>query len=85
MGDAGSALGVTLPAFVLLFVVSGACGLVYQVVWSRQLVPVFGVTAFVGSTIAAAGAGLALVAVAAAMLPAWRASRLDPNVVLRAD
>ncbi len=39
------------PAFAALFVVSGACGLVYQVVWTRQLVTVFGVTAFAVSTV----------------------------------
>ncbi|HEX5045418.1 MAG TPA: fused MFS/spermidine synthase [Candidatus Polarisedimenticolaceae bacterium] len=38
-------------AFAALFVVSGACGLVYQVVWTRQLVTVFGVTAFAVSTV----------------------------------
>jgi len=57
-------------------------------VWAlRRLVEtqLFGVTAFDGTTIAVAGAGLALVALVAAMLPARRASRLDPNVVLRAE
>lgn len=39
------------PAFAALFIVSGACGLVYQVVWTRQLVTVFGVTAFAVSTV----------------------------------
>ena len=39
------------PAFAALFVVSGACGLIYQVVWTRQLVTVFGVTAFAVSTV----------------------------------
>ena len=46
---------------------------------------IFGVQAFDAPTIAAAGAALALVAVAAAAIPAWRASRLDPNTVLRAE
>jgi ABC-type lipoprotein release transport system permease subunit len=35
------------------------------------------------STMAAVAATMALVAAAACWLPAWTASRLDPNVVLR--
>src|SRR5262245_24934075 len=38
-------------AFALLFVVSGAAALTYQVVWSRLLAQVFGVTAFAVSTV----------------------------------
>jgi len=41
---------LALP-FCGLFVFSGACGLVYEVVWSRLLVQVFGVTAFAVSTV----------------------------------
>ncbi|HOJ32896.1 MAG TPA: fused MFS/spermidine synthase [Candidatus Hydrogenedentes bacterium] len=39
--------------FVLLlfFVVSGACGLLYQVVWTRKLVLLFGTTAYAVSTV----------------------------------
>jgi ABC-type antimicrobial peptide transport system permease subunit len=53
----------------------------------RRLVEgqLFDVTAFDGPTIAIAGAGLALVALTAAMLPAWRAARMDPNAVLRVE
>jgi ABC-type lipoprotein release transport system permease subunit len=57
-------------------------------VWTfRRLVEtqLFDVAAFDGPTIALASSGLALVALGAAMLPAWRASRLDPNAVLRAE
>jgi len=44
-----------------LFFLSGACGLVYEVVWMRMLTLVFGVTAFASSTILASFfAGLAL-------------------------
>lgn len=39
--------GVTL----LFFFVSGACGLLYQVVWTRKLVLLFGVTAYAVSTV----------------------------------
>jgi ABC-type lipoprotein release transport system permease subunit len=45
----------------------------------------FGVTALHASTIALASVGFALVGIAAAMLPAWRASLVDPNLLLRAD
>jgi predicted permease len=67
----GSGIAVALPA-----------------VWAlRRLVEaqLFGVSAFDATTIAIAAAGLALVALAAAALPAWLATRLDPNVVLRAE
>ncbi|HZN54016.1 MAG TPA: fused MFS/spermidine synthase [Candidatus Polarisedimenticolaceae bacterium] len=37
--------------YAALFVVSGACGLTYEVVWTRQLVQVFGVTAFAVTTV----------------------------------
>jgi putative ABC transport system permease protein len=37
------------------------------------------------TTLAAVTMIITLVAAVACWLPAWRASRLDPNVVLRAD
>lgn len=44
-----------------LFFMSGACGLVYQVVWSRMLTHVFGSTALaIGTVLAAFMAGLAI-------------------------
>ena len=46
---------------LVLFFLSGACGLVYQVVWARMLTQVFGTTAAaVGAALAAFMAGLAL-------------------------
>ena len=36
---------------LLLFFVSGACGLLYQVVWARKLVLLFGTTAYAVSTV----------------------------------
>ena len=42
---------VPLPALLLLFVLSGAAGLIYEVVWARQLVLVFGNTSQAVSTI----------------------------------
>lgn len=45
----------------LMFLLSGACGLIYQVVWSRQLGHVFGVTVLAVSVVLAAFmSGLAL-------------------------
>ncbi len=48
-------------ALVPLFFVSGACGLVYQVLWLRLLGLVFGVTVYAASTVwASFMAGLAI-------------------------
>lgn len=48
-------------AVLVLFFLSGACGLVYEVVWMRMLTVIFGATAFATSTILAAFfTGLAL-------------------------
>ena len=53
-------VGMHLTIYVLFFL-SGACGLVYEVVWMRMLTLVFGATAFATSTILASFfAGLAL-------------------------
>ena len=55
---AGSARAWGLPA---LFLLSGACGLVYQVLWARMLIVVFGATLPAVSTVLSAFmAGLAL-------------------------
>jgi putative ABC transport system permease protein len=45
----------------------------------------FGVTPHDAGTLAAAIPTIVLAAAIACWLPAWRASRLDPNVVLKAD
>ncbi len=51
-----------MNAFVsLLFFISGACGLIYEVVWSRMMLLIFGRTALsVGTVLAAFMSGLAL-------------------------
>ena len=50
-----------LALLLLLFFCSGACGLIYQVLWLRLLSLVFGVTVYAASTVLAAFmAGLAL-------------------------
>jgi ABC-type lipoprotein release transport system permease subunit len=45
----------------------------------------FGVQPTDPTTLAAVILTITLVAAGACWLPAWRASRLDPNVVLKAD
>ena len=45
------------PLVVLLFFLSGAAGLVYQVVWTRQLSLIFGVTVFAASSVLASFMG----------------------------
>jgi spermidine synthase len=51
---------INFPVF-LLFFISGGCGLIYQVVWSRMLTHIFGSTVLAVSTVLAAFmAGLAL-------------------------
>ena len=42
---------------LILFFLSGACGLVYEVVWARELSLIFGITIFATSTVLAAYMG----------------------------
>jgi len=59
MGAGGSQ--AVRRTILVLFFLSGACGLVYEVVWMRMLTLIFGATAFATSTILASFfAGLAL-------------------------
>ena len=63
-----------LPLLLLLFFGSGACALVYQVMWLRMLALVFGVTVYAASTVLAGfmaglGAGSWLAGRLAARLP----------------
>ncbi len=52
---------LTVPVLALLFFCSGACGLIYQVLWLRLLGLTFGVTVYAASTVwASFMAGLAL-------------------------
>jgi ABC-type antimicrobial peptide transport system permease subunit len=88
------ALGATRGGAIWLIVhdallmVAAGIAVALPAVWAlRRLVEtqLFDITAFDGPTIAIAGLVLALTALGAAMLPAWRASRLDPNAVLRVE
>jgi ABC-type antimicrobial peptide transport system permease subunit len=71
-----------------LLMVTAGIVIALPVVWAlRQLVEtqLFDVAAFDAPTIVLASLGLAVVALAAAMLPAWRVSGLDANAVLRLE
>jgi predicted permease len=70
-----------------LLMLAAGIGVALPAVWAlRRLVEtqLFDVTGFDVPTIAIGVIGFALIALCSAMLPAWRASRLDPNAVLRA-
>jgi len=61
VGPARPGPGLVRPTLLLLFFLSGATGLVYEVVWMRMLTLVFGATAYATSTILASFfTGLAL-------------------------
>lgn len=49
--DASLVTAALVGAVFVFFFVSGACGLVYQVVWTRKLVLLFGTTAYAVSTV----------------------------------
>ena len=58
-----------LPRLAVLFFLSGACALIYQVLWLRQLSLIFGVTVYAASTVLATFmAGLAIGSAAAGRL-----------------
>ena len=57
------------PKLAVLFFFSGACALIYQVLWLRQLSLIFGVTVYAASTVLAAFmAGLGIGSAAAGRL-----------------
>jgi ABC-type antimicrobial peptide transport system permease subunit len=63
-----------------------AAGLAVTVALNRVIASLlFGVAATDPTTIAAVVATITLVATVACVLPAWRASRVDPIVVLREE
>ncbi|MES1211070.1 MAG: FtsX-like permease family protein, partial [Acidobacteriota bacterium] len=87
-----TALGASTTNVVRMVVIEGlkptligiALGTVGALVAARLLEKlVFGVTASDPLTLAVVAATLLAVSVAASLLPAWRASRLDPVTVLR--
>jgi ABC-type antimicrobial peptide transport system permease subunit len=75
LGEAGRLVGAGL-------VLGGAAALVT----TRWIAPfLFGLTPADPATWAVSALALAAVSVTACALPAWRAARLDPNAVLRAE
>jgi putative ABC transport system permease protein len=88
------AVGATRPGIVALVMKQGvaiaAVGLIVGLAGALALNRLFASLLFgVGptdpGTLAAVASAIAIVAAVACGLPAWRASRLDPNVVLRGD
>jgi ABC-type antimicrobial peptide transport system permease subunit len=72
--------GLQLTIIGVVIGVAGALGL------NRLIASLlFGVQPTDGTTLVAVTATITLVATVACWLPAWRASRLDPSVVLRSD
>ena len=71
---------------LVLTAVGVAVGLAAALGLSRLLASLlFGVQPTDGPTLVGVTATIVVVAAIACALPAWRASRLDPNVVLRDD
>ena len=63
-----------------------AAGVVSALALGRFVAPLlFGVTASDPSTLLGGAAVLTAIAIAASLLPAWRAARIDPATALRAD
>jgi ABC-type antimicrobial peptide transport system permease subunit len=82
--DRRNVLGHIMKEGLLLISIGVAAGLVGAFATNRLMTSLlFGVRPTDTTTVAAAAVTIALVAAAACGLPAWRASRLDPNMVLR--
>src|SRR5688572_22801100 len=79
---------VWLVAHDALVMLGTGVGMALPAIWMMQRLvgaQLFGVSPVHGATIAIAAAGLGFVGMAAAILPAWKASRVDPNLVLHAE
>jgi predicted permease len=84
--DRSSVLGEVMKQGLLLTTVGLVVGLAGALGLNRLIASLlFGVQPTDGPTMAIVIATITLVAAVACMLPAWRASRLDPNVVLRTE
>jgi predicted permease len=82
--DRTSVLGHIMKEGLLLTTIGNAAGLAGAFAMNRLMVSLlFGVHPMEATTLAVATITITLVAAAACWLPAWRASRLDPNAVLR--
>jgi predicted permease len=84
--DRARVLGEIMQHGLTLTVVGLAIGLLGALTVSRLIAALlFGVDPIDMTTMTAVTALILVVATLACLLPAWRASRLDPNLVLRAD
>jgi ABC-type antimicrobial peptide transport system permease subunit len=82
--DRFSVLAQVMKQGLLLTTIGAFAGLVGALGLNRLIASLlFGVKPTDAATLAAVIATMTLVAAVACWLPAWRASRLDPNVVLR--
>jgi putative ABC transport system permease protein len=84
--DQGSVLGQVMKQGLVLTSIGIAIGLAGAFAMNRVIASLlFGVQPTDPATMAAVVATITLVAAVACWLPAWRASRVDPNIVLRDD
>ena len=84
--DQSSVLGQVMKQGLLLTTIGIVVGLAGAFALNRLIASLlFGVQPTDTTTIVAVVATITLVATVACLLPAWRASRVDPNVVLRDD
>jgi predicted permease len=84
--DQGTVLGAVMKQGLVLTTIGIAVGLAGAFALNRLIASLlFGVQPTDPITIAGVVATITLVAALACWLPAWRASRLDPNIVLRDD
>jgi len=84
--DQGSVLGQVMKQGLWLTSIGIAIGLAGAFALNRVIASLlFGVQPTDPATISAVVATITLVAAVACWLPAWRASRVDPNIVLRDD
>lgn len=81
-----SVLAMVLRQAATLVIIGSALGAVLSIVVGRLIqAEIFGVAAVPFATLGASAALLALVMFLASILPARRAARMDPNVVLREE
>ncbi len=84
--DQGSVLGAVMKQGLTLTTIGIVAGLAGALAMNRLIASLlFGVQPTDPTTMAAVVGTITLVAAVACWLPAWRASRVDPNIVLRDD
>ena len=84
--DRGRVLAQVMKQGLFLTTIGIAAGLAGAFALNRMIAALlFGVRPTDPATLALVVTTIVVVAMAACWLPAWRASRLDPNAVLRSD